>query len=265
MKDGIYFDEKKSRKRQVIFKLKIYGGLFAFLLLIIGFSYLAVYSPIFQLKNIELVGNRDFKADELVQELKTFFINQSKLASILGPNNILIWKKDVSQFKKSNPKIADLIITKDYPNRKIKIEIKEREKFGIWCITTNSCSWFDRNGIIFAEAPFVEGALINKVSDFTNRQLVIGDKVFEQRFLGNLLKIFKVLEESDLGTGFLKLENLDFQEIIFSHPLGFKIYFSLRIDPGFTLAGIRSVKETRLDKIDYIDFRVENRVYYKPN
>ncbi len=285
MKDGIYFDEKKSRKRRVIFKLKIYISFMLFFLLIIGASYLVIHSTIFQVKKIEVSGNRDFGADKLIQELKLFFISQSKLASILGPNNILIWKEDTGQFKKSNPLIADLIINKDYPNREVKIEIKEREKFGVWCTTqtntdytrTNTdspyksvfsqyesaCRWFDKEGIIFAEAPMVDGTLINKVSDFTNRQLVIGDITLEQKLFDNLLKIFEVLEKSGLGRGFLKLENLDFQEIVFSHPFGFKIYFSLRIDPIFTLAGIQSLKEVGLEKVEYIDFRVENRVYYK--
>jgi len=42
-----------------------------------------------------------------------------------------------------------------------------------------------------------------------------------------------------------------------------KIYFSLRFDPGFGLSAIESLKSTGLDKIDYIDLRVENRAYYK--
>ncbi|HDH31637.1 MAG TPA: hypothetical protein ENH26_02590, partial [Candidatus Wolfebacteria bacterium] len=88
MKNGIYFDEKKSRKRRMIFKLKIYGSLTVFFLLVVGICYLIIYSPFFQLKNIEIVGNRDFEKSELIQELKLFFISQSKLASILGPNNI---------------------------------------------------------------------------------------------------------------------------------------------------------------------------------
>ncbi|HDH31513.1 MAG TPA: FtsQ-type POTRA domain-containing protein [Candidatus Wolfebacteria bacterium] len=281
----IYLDDKQLRRKLLVFKLKIYSSITVFFLLVVGICYLIIYSPFFQLKNIEIVGNRDFEKSELIQELKLFFISQSKLASILGPNNILIWKEDIDQFKKSNPLIADLVISKDYPNRKIKIEVKERKKFGIWCtaqtntdymlINTDSshksvfgqyesaCRWFDKDGILFAEAPFVEGALINKVSDFTGRQLVIGDMILEQRFFDNLLKIFEVLEKSGLGRGFLKLENLNFQEIVSDSPIGFKIYFSLRINPEFSLAGIKSVKEVGLEKVDYIDFRVENRVYYK--
>ncbi len=280
MKNSIYFDEKKIRKQRLIFKFKIYSGLTIFFLLIIGACYLVIYSPIFQIKNIEIVGSYNFdEKNKLVQELKLFFINQSNFFLVLGPNNILIWKEDVDQFKKNNPQVAELVISKNYLNRKIKIEIKEREKYGVWCIARNNiekslyepalsqyepiCRWFDRSGILFADAPFVEGALINKVSDFTGRNLIIGDKILEQRFLFNLLKIFEILEKMNLGTGFLKLENLRFQEIIFNHPVGFRIYFSLRIDPIFTLAVIQHLREIGLEEINYIDFRTKNRAYYK--
>ncbi len=261
--DGIYFDEKRERKRRLILKLKIYGGLASFFVLAIGGYYLAVYSSVFQITRIN-VDNARINADsseQIINDLKVYLANQSKIASFLGSGNILIWKKDVSQFKRDNLLIADITIEKDYFNREVKIEIKEREKFGILC--GNACFWFDKSGVLFAEAPMVDGALINKVSDFTGRNLEIGSQVFEKKFMDNLLKIFAVLKETDLGTGFLELENLGLQEIIFNSPLGLKIYFSLRIDPAFSLAGIQSIKEVGLEKIDYVDFRVNNRVYYK--
>ncbi len=249
-------------------KIKIYGGLTIFFLLIIGAGYLVVYSSVFQITRIDVDINADLRGFEtqIIEDLKILFTNQSKISSFLGPDNILIWESgdDIEQFKKNNPLIAYLVISKDYIERKIKIEVKGREKYGVWCKSAiNYCWWFDKSGIIFAEAPMVEGALINKVNDSTGRDLKIGDTIIEQRFLDNLLKIFAVLEETNLGKGFLNLENLSLQEIIFNSPLGFKIYFSLRFDPRFSLAGIKSIKEIGLEKMDYIDFRVENRVYYK--
>ena len=80
-----------------------------------------------------------------------------------------------------------------------------------------------------------------------------------------MVKIFEVLEKSDLKIKSLRLERLELQEIIADSPGNSlpKIYFSLRIDPGFTLAAIESIKNLGLEKVEYIDLRVENRVYYK--
>lgn len=245
-------------------KIKIYGGLAVFFLLIIGAGYLVVYSPLFHITRINADGTQ-INANDLIENLKEFLKSQSKIAGFLSSENILIWKQEkISEFLKNYPQIAELNIEKDYFERTIKIDIKEREKYGIWCQSAvSNCFWFDKKGIIFAEAPMVEGALINKVEDLTGRDLKIGDTIIEQRFLDNLLKIFAVLDETNLGKGFLNLENLSLQEIIFESPDRFKIYFSLRFDPAFSVAGIKSLRETGLEKMNYIDFRVENRVYYK--
>ncbi len=262
-----YLDERQRKKRRRLMRLKIYGGVAVFLLLIIGALYVIIYSPLFQITRIDLpvrqagADSDAIDAGRLIQDLKTFFVSQSKIASFLGSDNILIWDiKKTDQFPK-NSEIANLTIEKDYFERTIKINIKVRERFGIWCAQA-SCSWFDKNGVIFSSAPLVEGNLINKVDDFSGRHLKTGDLVLEERFIPNLIEIFDVLEKSDLGTKSLKLERLELQEILTeSSPI---IYFSLRIDPGFALAVFKSLEADTLDKIEYIDLRVENRAYYKP-
>ncbi|MBI5079417.1 hypothetical protein HZB06_01970, partial [Candidatus Wolfebacteria bacterium] len=160
------------------------------------------------------------------------------------------------------PQIAELKIEKYYFNRLIKISVKEREKFGIWCQETR-CWWFDKNGVIFLEAPSMEGGLINKINDFSGRPLELGDKILEEKFLSNLLKIFEIIEKSDLKIKSLRLEDIALQEVIADLPPLPKIYFSLRIDPSFTLAALEAMKKNGLGKIEYIDLRTENRAYYK--
>jgi len=265
-----YLDEKQRKKRHRLLKLKIYGVLFLFFALIIGAAYAVVYSPLFKIKNIAQIDT-----DKLVEKLKDFFANQSKITEFLGPENILIWDtKKIGQFPK-NPEIAEIKIEKDYIERQIKITVQKREKFGIWCVieqtgtstqesATDNCFWFDKNGIIFSSAPMVEGSLINKVDDFSGRSFKLGESVLSEKFFFNLIKIFELLEKSGLKIKSLKLENLQFQEII-SEPINSlpKIYFSLRIDPNFGLSAIESLRKTGLEKVEYIDLRVENRAYYK--
>jgi len=286
-----YVDEKQIKKRRRILKLKIYGGLAAFFVLLIGAGYLIVYSPLFKIKNISIQYLEVQPPKEveplLIKNLKIFFTEQSKIASILGGENILVWKQEkIGEFLKNYPQIAELKIQKDYFERQIKINVKERERFGIWCANqfqevrppeidgqylgdrtsqsaSTTCYWFDANGVLFAEAPAMEGELIKKVSDFSNRPLKLGDKVLEENMLKNLKKIFEVLEKSELRAKNLVLEDLSLQEVVTDSPSIPKIYFSLRFNPEFALPAIQSLKELGLNRIDYIDFRVENRAYYK--
>jgi len=279
-----YVDEKDRKRQRRILRLKIYGGIAAFFVLLIGAGYLIVYSPLFQIKNI------DSDNENLTGQLKSYFAGQSTIARILGPNNILTWTDKTESFVKEHPQIVELTIKKDYLNRQIEISVKERDRFGIWCLQaqTNAdhtqinaeneispresalspresafCGWFDKSGVIFTEAPAMEGELIRKVSDSSNRSLKPGDKILEEDMLKNLIKIFEVLQKSGLRVKNLVLEDLSLQEITTESPSIPKIYFSLRFDPGFALPAIQSLKESGLGKLEYIDFRVENRAYYK--
>lgn len=267
-------------------KIKIYAGLAAFFVLLIGAGYLIVYSPLFQIKNISIFRSSDDRnltsdVQKLKENLKNFFTNQSKIAEFLGPENILIWKSEKSaEFIKNYHQIAELKIEKHYLGREIKISVSERERFGIWCFITrnyaednaelrgnslreSACWWFDKKGVIFSEALKAEGQLINKVDDFSGRSLNLGEPVLEEKFLSNLFKIFEILEKSDLKIKSLKLENLKLQEVVTDSPLMPKIHFSLRINSEFALAALDSIKKIGFSKIEYIDLRVENRAYYK--
>jgi cell division septal protein FtsQ len=274
MQGEIYLDEKQRKRRRRILRLKIYAGVMAFFVLLIGIGYLIVYSPLFQIKTINA------EKGELTEQLKSYFAGKSLFANILGSDNILIWTNKTESFLKERHQIAELTIKKDYFNRQIDVNYKEREKFGIWCLQAqnyaeqtqnnaenfpreSACLWFDKDGVLFAEAPLMEGELINKVFDSSGRELKIGDKILEENLLENLLKIFEVLQKSELSMKNLYLQDLSLQEVAAQSPNLPKIYFSLRFSPESALPAIQSLKNSGLGKLDYIDFRVENRAYYK--
>lgn len=251
---AFYIDEKHRQKKQQRVKLKIYLALAVFLFLIIGAGYLIIYSSFFQIAKIQANNGEEQNKEQLIQGLKEFF----------KTNNILVWNNKTEDFLKSNPQIADLSIKKNYFKQEIMIDFHNREKFGIWC-GESDCFWFDKDGVIFEKAPKVEGEMIYLVNDSSQRPLSIGSQIIEKNLFENLRKIFEVLDKAELNIKTIYLENFDLQEVlvkpaIFSLP---KIYFSLRFDPSFSLAAIEELKKTGLAKVEYFDFRVENRVYYK--
>lgn len=270
----MYLDDKEIKKRKFIFKLKLYGLSIVFLFLLIGAGYLTAYSSFFRIKNIALTDaeNKQTNANEIIKDLKIYFNGKSKLTSFLGADNILIWQNKPDEFfLKEHPKITDLTIKKDYLRKKIKINISEKEKLGIWCKTiinnqqpiTDICFWFDKNGIIIEKAPIIEGEMIYKISDYSNRELTVGDRILDENLFNNLILIFKTLENAGLNLKNLRLDNLNAQEITTESPLIPKIYFSLRFDPDFSLNVFENLKKIELKKIEYIDLRIKNRAYYK--
>ncbi len=283
----INFDKKYKREDRKFLKYKIIAAVAGFLILLAGVFYAVVYSPLFRVAKINI--DNPLVDGDFTDNLEDFFANQSKLAKFLGADNILVWSSDKLKEFKKGPEIAGISLKKDYIERTVDIGVKLRERFGVWCLQTpintdetqinadsisenqrvnpreSACWWFDKDGILFAVAPELEGNAINKVDDFSARNLKLGDSILNKNLTPNVVKIFNILEESGLGIRALKLENLALQEIIFDQPQTSlpKIYFSLRFNSEFTLAAINDLKKTGMEKIAYIDFRVENRVYYK--
>ncbi|MEK7549042.1 MAG: hypothetical protein AAB496_00945 [Patescibacteria group bacterium] len=256
-----YVDERQRAKRRRVLKFKIYGAIAVFFILLASVFYLIVYSPLFQIKNILMLTTSDVVN---LNDLKDFFTNQSKISSFLGADNILIWKGDeLNRFLKNQPRLLKLTIEKKYFKREIVLTAKEREKFGIWCQLSGDCWWFDKEGIIFDKAPQVEGEIIYKVKDFSERKLDINSRAIDEMLFNNLFKIFEVLDKSGLGIKTLRLNEMNLEEVISESPLAPKIYFSLRTNPFFGLSVLQSLKNFGLGKIEYIDLRVENRGYYK--
>ena len=130
----------------------------------------------------------------------------------------------------------------------------------------SACWWFDESGVVFAPAPNAEGNLLFRVDDYTGRTLAPGDAVLEERFIPNLFKVFAFLNQFDFQVRSLRLDNLALQEISTDALNGSmpKIYFSLRFDPSPDLQPLKILAaSSSLKNIQYIDLRVENRIYYK--
>lgn len=261
-----YIDEKQRQKRRRNLKMKIYGGIAVFFVLLVGAIYLIAYSPLFQIERIDAAqsGSEDvpLKTEDIVQSLKDFFESKSQIASFLGTENILIWKETGADFLLKYPQLEKIEVEKKYSKRLLKINLVKKEKKGVWCVSSG-CFWFDGKGALFAEAPMIEGGLILTINDFSGRELKIGDLVLPENFLGNFFKIIGFLEKNGLAAKNLKLNDLSFQEITAESGGGPQIRFSLRNDPVFAESAIQSLKEIGLRNIEYIDLRVENKAYYK--
>jgi hypothetical protein len=275
-------NEKEKQHSELFRKILIYGGLVLAVFILASFVYAVRYSKFFKIKNINIVGIQSVSSEEFVDNLKNFFTEQSKISRFLGTDNILAWGDAGADFFKKYPQFESIRIEKKYFNKEIMIVANEREKFGIWCFKTRKdaeleqsrneaeginewCGWFDRNGIIFSEAPVIETEILNRVNDLSDRVIGMGDKVLPDNFMVNLLEIFSVLEKEDINTKTIYLKDFGLEEVetasVNATP---KIYFSLKFDPKFSLGVIDSLRKSgEWKKLNYVDFRVENRVYYR--
>ncbi|MBI4086181.1 MAG: hypothetical protein HY433_03010 [Candidatus Liptonbacteria bacterium] len=140
--------------------------------------------------------------------------------------------------------------------------------------SASSCWWFDDSGTLFAKAMHVEGNLIAVVDDYSQKNLGSGSNILPGEFIPNIFSIFKVISGGELSVKEIRLNDINLQEIEVDTYAGLpagalakeglKLYFSLRFPADNTLAVIQSLKnQSGFDKFQYLDFRVENRAYYK--
>jgi len=149
---------------------------------------------------------------------------------------------------------------------------------------SDSCWWFDSSGVIFRKAISVEGNLITSLNDYSQKNIGLNSKILPDEFIPNIFSIFRAVSASGLSVKETRLNDLALQEIEVDTYNGLpadlsaialataealakagpKIYFSLRFSADNVPEVIKSLKEkTTFGSLQYVDFRVENRVYYK--
>ena len=101
------------------------------------------------------------------------------------------------------------------------------------------------------------------IQDNGEATVVLGKKVVEGRFSENLIKV--LLGILDLRPP-IKTIIFDrrLQEVQVSAYEGPDFLFSIRFNPELNLASLKSLKEKNgLKGIQYVDLRVENKIFYK--
>ena len=166
---------------------------------------------------------------------------------------------------RKNTLIAEINFQKKYSEKKVTIEIRERKGSGVWCLVfSGKCFWFDEEGTIISEAPKTEGFLILKIDDYTKRPVETGEKILNGKFLDNFFGVIRSLRQLPLGISEIRMDDLALQEFKVALKNGPDLLFSFRFYPEFLGNAISFVKNKGdFSKLNYIDFRVENRVYYR--
>lgn len=257
-------DYRHKQKRKIMFFFFV--GLIFVLLIVFIF---VLRGGLFHIKNYNIQGNHSISTEEIINKTKESLSRSNWFYKIILPEeNSVIFALEKNDIK--NKLIAQIASIKnadfsvDIFPPKINITIKERDRFGLWCVKkeVGECFWFDSDGIAFEKGPWSEGELIKKITDEENKDIFLGKNVMEQRYIKNIQAIFEFLEKSNINRRSLFIKNSNLAEVQTSSLEKPIIYFSLKEDPSFALSALEKIKD-KLSTFEYIDLRVSNRVYYK--
>ncbi len=275
-------------------------GLAAFLAISVfltGAWWLAT-SPFFEIKIFSVYGTERLEASAVRASLETIYSAQRLWFKdrnfFLAP----LWHTASSteaRLKSEHPEIAAAMTEVVFP-KTLAVVVRERTQEMLWCRAERNdqtvpapnatssaallipaagtqdisgCVWMDREGVAFRTAIPSQGALITTVKDYRSTAFDLGRVVAEPRLVAELLAI-NAASQREFGfavNAFAVLPEMP-DDLVAYGPTGFRIivargdllkrqlaalgrFFRLEINGDFG-----KVRE-------YVDARIENRVYYK--
>lgn len=241
--------------------LFVVGGIIA------GILYVIFYSPWLNVRSVTVSGAELTPQSMIVSAVEADTAGRSLFASFFGPRNILFWL-----FAEQNPKLVRFPQIRNTETSvslwqaKVEIRVEERRVESVLCKTENGgCYGLDQDGIIFTKTPEVRGALILKFEDESTSSVVLGNPYFrDPQWFANVEATLDIMKKDGFVPQKVVVNNAPLEEWRAVFPSGLAFYFSLHFVPE-NLTSILNDVGNRADikNLQYFDFRVPNRIYYK--
>ena len=264
-------EERKKNRRRKLRRLVVVGVVVV--LGVVGW-WSVFQAPWTRVETVEVSGLRRVP-EAAVLGMMYAQIQRSFTGSIFGKEHFFAIPRSIDpEIIVAIPNIVGIDIERDFRNRAIRIAVREREPFGIWCFKKErpiKCVWFDDEGIGFEPAPAAEGNLIRSVSDYAQEPVALGEPVIRKEYMKPLASIFAVFQSSSVRVREIEYRDPSLAEIVASTYDGPELFFSLRFETNQAIPvledllteDVRGKLIPRFRDLEYIDFRVEQRAYYK--
>ncbi len=267
--------KKKIKKRQ---RYVVAAIVFLSAYLVFWAAFWTVFrSPFFRVQSIVVEGNDTVASADVAGLLQSAALRDHNFwRSLLGIRSMFVWPDELSPADLAFvPAIASATVSRDYFSRTITVKVAERQPFAIWCkmpeldargnpAGDERCFWFDDEGIVFGRAFDTQGNAIISIHDYGGQNLGLMQKVLPDVFVGNMISVIKVVKASGVDVQEVAVRDLSLEEVSVSTFRGPALYFSLRFPADEDLQVLQNLmQKPGFGKWAYIDFRVENRAYYK--
>lgn len=268
MPSSRYYKFKEVSREERIKKLKSSLLFFGIFCLFVGIIWIVFLSPTFKIKEINIISDSIYlNRDDILKII-------SDIAPFGLKENLLVISNSrlKSELTATFPAITDISVKKKLFNT-LTVNFKKRVQIGIWCHPTggqpqaDNCYYFDKEGIVFSQAPETEGGLILKITDLSKNDIPLGDKVLGDNriyFIINFIDIvgkidkFKILEFKIKPSS-----SVDFEAVT---DTGWLIYLDDTQDPKVAVNNLLTVLDEAVKNtgnLEYIDLRIPSRIFYK--
>lgn len=156
------------------------------------------------------------------------------------------------------------ILQKLFEKKPVKIDEQE---IGIICKENDTCFYINKDGIILKGAPNTSGSLIMVVKDYSKRSFGLGDTVLDKSFIETILIIKEdLLQKLGLKVLSFDIESYPAEKLRVVTSESWYILFSLKRNIKSQLLALKVALDEKIQNrmnLEYVDLRIENRIYYK--
>ena len=255
-----HLKERQKRRRKIIF----FSWFFSFLIISGSLIYFLLFSGIFKIKDIKISEIKMADLAVIQQGLKNILNQGSVLGFLIVSDNILfIPSERINNFLKDFPVIESFSWERKIFSRSLDIVIKEREVVGILKKDDGLSYYFDKKGVIFAEAPSSEGGMLLIIENELGKDFNLGSRVLDINSFMELMNMVKFFEDNfQLDKIKLQVEKI---EVTITLDNNHQTIFYLESD---NLKQIYSVLNYFIQNnfdfnLEYLDLRYLPNVYYK--
>jgi hypothetical protein len=259
-------DNLMAKKRRRFRFWLVLGIFFLLLALLIGTIYFALNSSWLTVKDVSAPDLPGVSRSDILVALEKEMYGSS-VRAWLDPKNILFWKLGSSPKTLSGlPALKNLAVQADLLKRSVAVSAEERKLWGVICREADSaCYGLDENGVVFVSVPFVSGSLILRVDDTNSRLFTPGQPVFSKaEWFDGFKDSIEALRRNGFRPISVSIGDLALREWTVRTAEGPDFRFSLNFTPENFDSVLKGLGEKLdLEKTEYVDFRVPNRIYYK--
>jgi len=228
--------------------------------------------PYFQVEKIDISGNNLINGDDLTNAVKAKM--DGKYLWLFPKTNIFLMPKEkiLAELPEDFKRIKKISLDKKYFGA-IAIKIEERNNAVLFCEKEN-CAYADENGFVFEKAPYFSGAVFLKLIDQRssdnggNAKTIdehLGSNLIEESEFKKILEFAGLIAKIDGGVSEVILKKENIYEFYTNE--GWKIILNDKNEPQSAYLNLvtaidANIKDKRT-KLDYIDLRLGNKIYFK--
>lgn len=244
------------------------GNFFCLLIILIlaGLVYLIFYSPIFRITKIEVSGLQNIPRDYLEDKIIKWQLEQRRFLIFKQDNLFFFSKSWLRRNIESKYALDELKVSKKLFHT-LEVNVKEKLPKLVW-VTQDKYFYIEINGTISSETN--KDKLISNlpiVHDGENKSVSIGETLISDKIVDFIDKLNNKLRKQTK----ISINNYVFPErkstqVNAITNEGWSIYFEANHDLDTQIKNLQDALDKKIKNtksLEYIDLRVENRVYFK--